>query len=53
MTTPPLQRLRPFDVALFRGVRDSGKDAVVHRSPPIAGSGRTRLLFCLTDPGRF
>ncbi|MFC3231202.1 DUF1826 domain-containing protein [Marinibaculum pumilum] len=48
----PLRRLRPFDVALFRGARDAGGDAVVHRSPPIAGSGRTRLLFCLTDPGR-
>ena len=47
----PLERMRPFDVALFHGVRGAGNDAVVHRSPPIAGSGRTRLLFCITDRG--
>ncbi len=38
-----------FAAGLFKGVRRAGKDAVVHRSPPIAGAGLTRLFLCLNE----
>lgn len=36
--------------ALFRGTATGAADAVVHRSPPIAKSGRSRLLLVLNLP---
>lgn len=51
----PLERLAAGDVALFRGCHPGtpfhGPDqGIVHRSPPIAGSGLTRLFLCLNLP---
>ncbi len=46
----PLQRLADHDVALFKGNRAGPGSGVVHRSPPIAGTGQTRLLLCLNKP---
>jgi hypothetical protein len=44
-----LNELPRFAVGLFKGVRMARKEAIVHRSPPIAGSGRTRLFLCLNE----
>lgn len=54
----PLERLSAGDVALFRGCAghhghaqgDDREHGIVHRSPPIAGTGITRLLLCLNPP---
>lgn len=43
----PLERLQPNDVALFKGSCAGPASGIVHRSPPIAGTGKTRLLLCL------
>jgi Protein of unknown function (DUF1826) len=43
----PLHQMRPFDVGVFKGVRLVGEAAVLHRSPPVAGSGQARLFLCL------
>lgn len=43
----PLERLEDHDVAIFKGSCASPGSGIVHRSPPIAGTGRTRLLLCL------
>lgn len=43
----PLERLGDHDVALFKGNRAGPNSGIVHRSPPIAGTGRTRLFLCL------
>lgn len=40
-----------FAAGLFKGVLRSGDDAIVHRSPPIAASGTTRLFLCLNEEG--
>ena len=45
--TGPLERLGEHDVALFKGSSAGPNDGIVHRSPPIAGTGRTRLFLCL------
>lgn len=46
----PLEDLPPGAVALFKG-NQAGMDAgVVHRSPPIAGTGTVRSLLCLNLP---
>lgn len=37
-------------VALFKGNRADGGTGVVHRSPPIAGTGRHRLVLCVNLP---
>lgn len=44
-----VNRLAPGHVAVFKGARapDGG---IVHRSPPMAGSGETRLFLCLNLP---
>lgn len=39
-----------FAVALFKGAMAGMEDAVVHRSPPIAGRGLSRLMICLNQP---
>ena len=46
----PIQRLTRGDVAIFKGTKIAGEDGIVHRSPPISGSGTTRLLLCLNAP---
>lgn len=43
----PLNELPRFSVGLFKGVVDAGEDAIVHRSPPVARHGVTRLFLCL------
>ncbi len=43
----PLERFAPHDVAIFKGGNAASGNGVVHRSPPIAGTGCTRLLLCL------
>lgn len=43
----PLERLSDHDVALFKGKQAGPDSGIVHRSPPIEGSGHTRLLLCL------
>ena len=46
----PVSALPRFAAGLFKGVKLAGKRAVVHRSPPIAGRGLTRLFLCLNEP---
>jgi hypothetical protein len=43
----PCHRLPRFAAGVFKGAELS-PDAIVHRSPPIAGTGAQRLLVCLT-----
>lgn len=45
----PLERLGDHDVAIFKGSCAGPGEGVVHRSPPIAGTGRTRLFLCLNQ----
>ena len=45
----PIERVPGFGVALFKGLRDS-PSGIVHRSPPVAGSGIARLVLCLNVP---
>ncbi len=42
----PLNHFPRFAVALFKG----HEQGVVHRSPPIAGTGNIRLFLCLNEP---
>lgn len=44
----PLDEIPPRAVALFKGAR--GGAGVVHRSPPILGSGVVRLVLCVNLP---
>lgn len=46
----PIERLGVHDVALFKGSCAAPASGIVHRSPPIAGSGLTRLLLCFNKP---
>ena len=43
----PLERLGIHDVAIFKGSCAGPGSGIVHRSPAVAGTGRTRLLLCL------
>lgn len=45
----PLNEMPRFAVGLFKGVERAGADAVVHRSPPVVGTGQTRLFLCLNE----
>lgn len=45
----PLNEMPRFAAGLFKGVPRAGAGAVVHRSPPVAGSGQTRLFLCLNE----
>ena len=45
--TGPTEHLRIHDVAVFKGSCAGPGSGIVHRSPPIAGTDRTRLLLCL------
>ena len=44
------QSLAPGDVGLFKGRILTGEQAIIHRSPPIAGTGEERLLLVLDCP---
>ncbi len=46
----PIERLRRYDVAIFKGSCAEAASGIVHRSPPISGTGLTRLLLCLNQP---
>ena len=46
----PLEQISGNDVALFKGNRGGPGSGIVHRSPPIAGTGCTRLLLALNQP---
>lgn len=50
----PLHEMPRHAVALFKGCGETGDDTsgagVVHRSPPIAGTGQARLVLCLNLP---
>ena len=45
----PLNEMPRFAVGLFKGVVRAGVGAIVHRSPPVAGSGQTRLFLCMNE----
>ena len=45
----PLNEMPRFAAGLFKGVARAGAAAVIHRSPPVAGSGHTRLFLCLNE----
>ena len=45
----PIEALQGNDVAIFKGRAAASGSGIVHRSPPIAGFGRTRLLLCLNQ----
>lgn len=45
----PLHELPRFAAGLFKGVARAGDRAIVHRSPPVAGTSRTRLFLCLNE----
>lgn len=45
----PLNEFPRFAAGLFKGVVRAGPEAIVHRSPPVAGSGQTRLFLCLNE----
>lgn len=45
----PLNEMPRFAVGLFKGVARAGVGAIVHRSPPVAGSGQTRLFLCVNE----
>jgi hypothetical protein len=51
--TGPLAMIGTDDVAIFKGAEASGHDGIVHRSPPILGSGQSRLMLCLSPPGPY
>ena len=43
----PLEHLDINDVAIFKGKSSSQTNGIVHRSPPLAGTGVSRLLLAL------
>ncbi len=45
----PIAHFRNNDVAIFKGSCAGDGSGIVHRSPPIAGTGQTRLLLCLNE----
>jgi hypothetical protein len=45
----PLNEVTSFSVALFKGAMLAGDQALLHRSPPIAGCDVTRLFLCLNE----
>ena len=49
----PLMTIGTYDVAVFKGADAAGHDGIVHRSPPILGSGKSRLMLCLSPRGPY
>jgi hypothetical protein len=52
VAVPPrwLEQVPRFVAALFTGTRLPGARPILHRSPPVAGSGTVRLLLTINDP---
>jgi hypothetical protein len=48
--TGKIEELPRHAVALFKGFTSTGAQGVVHRSPPIKGTGAVRLVLCLNVP---
>ena len=46
----PLEQLRSYHVALFKGSCAGSGSGIVHRSPAMSGCDDTRLLLCLNQP---
>lgn len=46
----PINQLHVGDVAIFKGRLSVEQPSILHRSPPVAASGETRLLFVLNPP---
>lgn len=46
----PIERFRPHDVGMFKGSCADSGSGIVHRSPPIEGTGQMRLFLCLNKP---
>jgi len=51
MSTLTIHRLGTGDVGLFKGRLWAPENAISHRSPPIAGTGKRRLVLVI-DPGK-
>lgn len=49
-TDGPIHHLQAGDVGLFKGRIWAAPPAILHRSPPIAGTGASRLLLVLDLP---
>ena len=47
--TGPVEQLQDSAVAIFKGSCSGLGSGIVHRSPPIEGTGCTRLLLCLNQ----
>ncbi|MBH89693.1 MAG: hypothetical protein CMF71_05655 [Magnetovibrio sp.] len=45
----PLEQLRKFDVAVFKGNYAQPDKGIVHRSPSIVNTGITRLMLCINQ----
>jgi Protein of unknown function (DUF1826) len=45
-----IQRMNTGDVGLFKGWLWSSKSPVIHRSPPIEGTGEERLVLVINTP---
>ena len=45
----PIEHFRPHDVGIFKGSRNGLGSGIVHRSPPISGKTKTRLILCLNE----
>lgn len=48
---PPIHQLASGEVAIFKGRSWTDTPAILHRSPPIAGTGETRLLLVIDPAG--
>jgi hypothetical protein len=46
----PLEQFADHTVGLFKGSKAENGSGIVHRSPPILGTGTTRILLCLNLP---
>ena len=46
----PIERFPRHAVGLFKGSRAGDGEGIVHRSPPIEGTGISRLFLCLNLP---
>lgn len=46
----PLEQFADHAVGLFKGSKAEKGSGIVHRSPPILGTGTTRVLLCLNLP---
>ena len=47
---PSTECFHQHEVGIFKGSEYDAGNGIVHRSPPVAGTGCTRLLLCLNQP---